>query len=674
MANPVWNTLKDLAYGGDYNPEQWPEETWHEDVALMREAGVNLVSVGIFSWANLQYGPNEWHFDWLDRVLDLLHQHDIFVLLATATASPPPWLTKLHPEILPVTAENIRLSPGGRQHYCPSSPYYRAASKTLVEQLAKRYGNHPAVVGWHVGNEYGCHVPRCYCDESAQDFRRWLKLRYRSLEELNQAWSTAFWSQRYQDWDEILPPRVAPTFVNPSQQLDFLRFSSDALLECFKREVEVLRRITPDKPVTTNFMGLFKPLDYFRWAAEEDFVSHDSYPDPADADSPVAAALTFDFMRSARHGQPWLLMEQAPSAVNWRPHNVPKADGQYRLWSYQAIARGANGVMNFQWRASRGGAEKFHSGMVPHAGKDTRIFRNVAQLGRELKHLSDVLDSQLSAEVALVMDWSSWWALELDSHPSSRLSLTDQLLRVYRILWRKNISVDIVEPSSDLSRYKVMVAPNLYLVSQPAAENLARYVEGGGELVMGYFSSVVDEHDVVFPNGAPGPLADILGIRVEEFWPLADGLTVDVHGMNGFRSTADIWSELINLKGAERWAAFASGPLNGHPAITRNLYGHGRAWYVATHLHIDGLDTLLTHILHTVGVNPLLINAPEMVEATVRRGPHSQHLFLLNHSANEAHVQLDSTWRGSSKIVDGRIGDDSVYLSPFGVAVFSKTD
>ncbi|MCY0879671.1 MAG: beta-galactosidase [Firmicutes bacterium] len=673
MKNTLWSRLGSLAYGGDYNPEQWPEETWLEDIALMREARVNLVSVGIFSWANLQYGPDEWHFEWLDKILNLLHDNEIFVLLATATASPPPWLTAQHPEILPVTRDGIRLSPGSRQHYCPSSPEYRAWAERLVDTLAHRYGSHPAVVGWHVGNEYGCHVSQCYCDISAEDFRRWLKARYGSLDELNRAWSTAFWSQRYQDWAEILPPRVAPTFINPAQQLDFQRFSSDALLECFRREAAVLKRVSPDKPITTNFMGLFKPLDYFRWAAEEDFVSHDSYPDPADDTSPISAALVFDFMRSARRGEPWLLMEQAPSGVNWRPHNVPKGDGQYRLWSYQALAHGANGIMNFQWRASRGGAEKFHSGMVPHAGRDTRIFRNVAMLGQELSRLTDLLDSRVTADVAIVLDWASWWALELDSHPSQRLSLLNQLFQVYQTFWRHHVSVDIVEPSSDLSSYRLVVAPNLYLLSKGASDRLTHYVQSGGELVILYFSSVVDENDIVFANGAPGPLSDVLGLSVEEFWPLPDDVTVDVQGENGFRAAASVWAELIRLKGAESWAAFASGPLHGHPAIARHRYGKGRAWYVGAHLMDDGMTTLLTTVMTLVGIKPVGENIPTGVEATIRRGTHHDYLFLLNHLPNEAWIALDSRWLNNARVLDGRLGEGGLSLSPRGVAILTSS-
>ncbi|HXM56208.1 MAG TPA: beta-galactosidase, partial [Candidatus Dormibacteraeota bacterium] len=317
--------LRHLAYGGDYNPEQWPEEVWREDVRLMREAGVNLVTVGVFSWSWLEPEPGRFEFGWLDRVLELLHGAAVSVDLATATASPPPWLAHRHPETLPVLADGTRLWPGGRQHYCPSSPAYREAARRLVEALADRYGRHPAVVLWHVNNEYGNHVPSCWCDESAAAFRAWLRGRYGTLDALNEAWGTAFWSQRYAAWEEVLPPRRAPTWTNPSQELDFRRFSSDAVLECFEMERAVLAERSPDVPVTTNFIGFLKQMDYWKWAAREDVVSNDSYPDPSDPDAHVGAAMVADLMRSLGGGRPWLLMEQTSNRVNWRERNAAKA-------------------------------------------------------------------------------------------------------------------------------------------------------------------------------------------------------------------------------------------------------------------------------------------------------------------------------------------------------------
>jgi beta-galactosidase len=390
-----------LLYGGDYNPEQWPEDVWLEDVQLMREAGVNLVSLAIFSWARLEPRPGEFDLGWLDRIMDLLHNHGVYIDLATATAAPPPWLAKHYPDSLPMTRDGVTLYPGSRQQYCPHSAAYREHAARLVTRLAERYGEHPGLAMWHINNEYGCHVYESFTPAATSAWRAWLQGKYHAIEALNEAWGTAFWSQRYDDWSEIHPPRTAPTFVNPTQQLDWRRFSSDALFDLYKMEIDILRRVTPDVPVVTNFMGFFKPLDYWKWAQIEDVVSDDNYPDPLDPNAYVLTAARSDLMRSLRHGQPWILMEQTPSAVNWRERNALKRPNQMRLWSYQALSRGANGILFFQWRAARAGAEKFHSGMVPHAGADTRVHREIKQLGGELKRLADLRTTTVRADVAL---------------------------------------------------------------------------------------------------------------------------------------------------------------------------------------------------------------------------------------------------------------------------------
>ncbi|HMB23881.1 MAG TPA: beta-galactosidase, partial [Anaerolineales bacterium] len=462
-------------YGGDYNPDQWPEEIWLEDARLMQEAGVNLVSLGIFSWSKLEPRPGEYDFDWLDKLMDLLHEHGVGVNLATPTASPPAWLVRTHPEILPVTAEGVTMWHGSRRHYCPHSPVYHEHARRIAAKLAERYAQHPALAMWHVDNEYACHFGECFCDASAAAFREWLQKRYGSLDALNRVWGTAFWSQNYGDWEEIQPPRKAPTYVNPTQQLDWARFTSDSWLACFEEQKAILREWTPNIPVTTNFMGFHKPIDYWKFASSEDVVSQDSYPDTSDPEWRVHAGMICDLIRSVGERRPWVLMEQATALVNWRERNATKRPGVMRLGSYQAIGRGADGIMFFQWRASKAGAEKFHSGMVPHIGTDSRTWREVKGLGNELPKLEAVLSSRVQAEVAILFDWDSWWALELDSKPSNDLKLHPQIYSYYKPLFDRNITVDFAHPASDLSRYKLVLAPNLYLVDDQSAANLNRY-------------------------------------------------------------------------------------------------------------------------------------------------------------------------------------------------------
>ncbi|WP_460392959.1 beta-galactosidase [Actinophytocola sediminis] len=622
-----------FSFGGDYNPEQWPESVWHEDLALMREAGVTMVSLGIFSWANVEARPGEYDFGWFDRVMDLLADNDIAVCLATMTASPPPWLAKLAPETLPRRADGTILWPGGRQHYCPSSPVYREHAGRLVERLARRYAGHPALALWHIGNEYGCHVSTCYCEASATAFRDWLAARYGDVHGLNEAWSTAFWSQRYDALDEVHPPRTNPAIANPAQQLDFQRFSSDALLDCFLLEKEIIRRHSPDVPVTTNLLGVWKPVDFFAWAPHQDVISHDSYPDPHDPGTHVEVAFNYDLMRSLRDGAPWLLMEQAPSAVNWRDRNAPKGPGLMRLWSYQAVARGSDSVLYFQWRQSRGGAERFHSAMVPHAGKDTRTFREVAGLGAELAGLTELLGSRVEATAAVAMDWSSWWALETDSHPATDLRQQEANLAHYRPLWESRITTDVVHPGADLSGYRLVVVPNLYLVDEATAANLARYVHAGGHLVISFFSGIVDECDRIHLGGYPAPLRELLGVHVEEFWPLAPDGEVGLALTDGRGGSGSLWSEWIALEGAEALATFADGELAGLPAVTRHDYGAGVAYYLGTRPDPATMGTLLRQAADHAGVAPTLAGAPAGVEATVRRaGTGDRYLFLLNHN------------------------------------------
>lgn len=662
--------LPGLLYGGDWNPEQWSEEVWAEDVKLMAEAGVNLVTVGVFSWARLQPDAHSWDFGWLDRLLDLLHAHGIAVDLATATASPPAWLVRAHPDLLPVTADGVRLEFGSRQHYCPSSTAYRAAAVRLTRALAARYRDHPALALWHVHNEYGDHVQECFCPASAADFRRWLRERHGSVEELNRSWGTAFWSQRYNSFDQIEPPRTAPGPVNPTQLLDWRRFCSDALLALYRAEKAAIDELSPGVPVTTNFMSMFKALDYWEWSRHEDVVSDDAYPDPADPRAHVNAAMTYDLMRSLKAGRPWLLMEQAPSAVSWRPVNVPKPPGLYRLWSLQALAHGADGVLHFQWRASVAGAEKFHSAMLPHRGTAARGWRETVALGAELRRLGEVAGSRMRGRAAVLLDWDSWWALELDDHPSARMRWPDLLRPWYAVLYERGVTVDFVPPTAELAGYPLLLAPNLYLLETAAAERLEAYVRGGGHLVCGPFSGVVDRHDHIHPGGQPGPLRDLLGVVVDEPWPIPDGESVGLD-LDGTGLSALRWSEWIetggtDTGGAETIARYASGPLAGRPAVTRRRHGDGAAWYLSCHLDAAGTGRLLDRPLAEAGVGAELPGLPEGVEATRRRAADgTTYLFLLNHGRVERHVVLD---RPGTDLLTGTAAT-GLTLAPLGAAV-----
>jgi beta-galactosidase len=653
-----------LCFGGDYNPEQWSSDVWREDVALMREARVNLVTVGVFSWARLSPEPGRYEFGWLDEVMDLLAGHGIRVDLATATASPPPWFSRAYPESLPVDRDGRRLWYGSRQAYCPSSPRYQEAALDLVQRLASRYADHPALALWHVNNEYGCHTLRCYCDVSAAAFRDWLRERYGDLDGLNRAWGTAFWSQRYGDWSQVLPPRATPTANNPTQELDFHRFSSDALLALYRAERDVLHRVTPGVPVTTNLMaGLTTGLDYWRWAPELDLVSNDHYLTATDPHSETGVAFASDLSRGLGRG-PWLLMEHSTSAVNWQPRNAAKAPGQLLRNSLGHVARGSEGAMFFQWRASRAGAEKWHSAMLPHAGTDTEVWREVRSLGEALHRLGEVAGSIVDAEVAVLFDYPSGWAQEAGGQPSVDMDCFAEVRRWHAALWRAGITADLAHPSHDLSGYRAVLVPALYLVSDADAAHLKSYVDDGGTVLVGAYSGIVDEHDQVRLGGYPGALGDLLGVRVEEFFPLLAGQRVTLSD----GGTGTVWAERGRATTATVLATHAESPVAGCPALTRNRYGAGTAWYAGTRLADPDLARLLHDVCEAAGVRPVLAHAGPVaagVEAVRRRHPRgTSYLFLLNHAERAVHVPAAGT--------DLMTGDDigaGVIVPAGGVAV-----
>lgn len=621
-----------VLYGGDYNPEQWPEEVWEDDVRLMREAGVNLVTVGVFSWAQLEPSPGAREFGWLDRVLDLLHAHGIAVDLATPTASPPPWMGHRWPETLPVDADGVRLAYGSRNQFSPASAAYRRFAREITRDLAERYATHPAVRMWHVGNELG---QVCRSDESAEAFRTWLRARYGTLTRLNDAWGTTFWSQRYDDWAEIIPPRRAPYLINPTQELDFRRYSSDALLEVYREQRDVIRSIDPHRPVTTNFMGFFPLVDYWSWSEDLDVVADDAYPDPTDPHAASTAALTQDLVRSLGGGAPWLLMEQAVSAVNWREHNVPKTPARMRLESLQAVARGADGVCFFQWRASRAGAERFHSAMLPHAGPGTEVHAGVRRLGADLRALRGVVGGRVEARVALVFDWSSWWAAEEAARPTTRLAVLEQLRSWYRPLWERGVAVDVVHPGDDLSGYSVVLAPNLYLVSDEDAEALETFVTDGGTLVVGPFSAVATPDAHVRTGRFPVPLAGVLGVSGEEWVPLPPAGSVLESDLLGAVAVS-AYAERLRADGARVVARHGAGAplgLAGLPAVTSSDHGTGSAWYVGALLPDHATAALLAEVCASRGLGTTGCLGVE----SVRRG---DLLFLLNHSDTAVTVPL----------------------------------
>lgn len=632
-----WVTWPDgrtrIGYGADYNPDQWTPDVWRDDVALMREAGVTIVSLGIFAWARLEPSDGVYDFELFDEVMDLLREAGIAVCLATATASPPAWLVAQHPDLLPVDADGRVLGFGGRQSWCPSSRTFTSYAVRLVRALALHYRDHPALVAWHVSNEYGCHNSRCYCDTSAVEFRRWLRQRYGDVDRLNQAWATDFWSQRYGSFDEVSPPRSAPTYCNPTQQLDFARFCSDELLAQYVAEREVLREITPRVPVTTNLMaGLgTKNMDYLRWGPELDFVSNDHYLAEWHPEPQIELAFAADLTRGCSRGEPWMLMEQSTSAVNWGLVNRPKVPGEMWRNTLAQVARGADSVSYFQWRASAGGAEKFHSAMVPHAGRDSRVFREVVAQGRRLELLAELAGSRSRNRVAVLFDYPSWWAVEQDSHPRQDYSYRTVMMAWYEPLWRANCGVDVVGTDADLAPYDVIVVPGLYLTTDATAAAVAAAAERGATVLVTWFSGIVDEHDQVRLGGYPGAFRDLVGVRVEEFVPLRAGTKVRLSD----GSVVERWAEDLAAVDAEVVLSYVGGPLDGKPAVTVRDVGAGKAWYVSAEVAPATASAIVGRVLSEAGIGAVAESTGEV--EVVRRG---SCIVAVNHSSAPASVRV----------------------------------
>ncbi|RZU63651.1 beta-galactosidase [Zhihengliuella halotolerans] len=629
-----------LLYGADYNPEQWPADVWPQDARLMRQAGVNLATVGVFSWARIEPAPGVRDFAWLDEVLDCLGSAGIGVDLATPTASPPPWLAEQHPSSLPVTEEGATLTVGSRNHFCPGDPAYRAAARSIASAVAERYAEHPAVEMWHVGNEYG---QMCFCDRQAELFREWLRDRYSTLDQLNCAWDTTVWSQVYSAWSAINVPRAAPYHRNPAQALDWRRFCSDQLLDCYREQRDLIRDIDPVRPITTNFMEFFAHADYRDWAPHVDVVADDEYPDPADPHAASSTALTQDLMRSLRAG-PWILMEQAASAVSWRGHNLVKSPARMRRDSLQAVARGADGVCFFQWRQALAGPERFHSSMLPHAGEDTEVHAGVRELGADLKSLAGTAGEHSAAHTGILWDWQSWWTATLPAQPTDQLDPLEQTRRWHRSLWRRGIATDVVAPDADLSGYRLLIAPALTALEGADADRLQAWVGSGGVLVTGPFTAVCDASTRIHAGRFPAPLAALLGASGEEYVPLPesgagirwtraqyraeyDPVLHLAEADRGSQPRAVVFAERFRTDGAEVLAEFdaSDGGVAG-AALTRNAVGDGAAWHLAAVTDQRTLDAVLAGAAADADLRRF--DLPDGIEV-VRRG---RALFVLNHA------------------------------------------
>ncbi len=635
--------VQKILYGGDYNPEQWPEDIWEEDMRLFKEAHIDIVTLNVFSWAQLQPSEDTYDFSKLDKIMELVQKNGLKVCMATSTAAHPAWMARKYPDILRTEKNGVKRKFGSRHNSCPNSPTYRKYASKLVEKLAERYKDYDNIVCWHISNEFG---GECYCENCEKRFRSWVKDKYKTIEEVNRAWNMTFWGHTLYDFEDIVTPDlrseefewdgIRTNFQGIS--LDYARFNSDSLLECFLLEKEILKKYTPDIPVTTNLMGMYKPLDYQKWAEHMDFVSWDNYP--TYNAKPYEPALSHDLMRGCKNGKPFALMEQTPGVTNWHLYCSLKRPGVMRLYSYQAMAHGADTVMFFQMRRSIGACEKYHSAVIDHVGtSDTRVFREVSALGKELETIgSSILGARSKAEIAIVFDWDNWRAIDWSAGPSRLLNYCDQIKKYYYALWRNHYPVDIISVKDDLSKYKLVIAPMLYMCKKGYDQTIRSYVENGGTFVTTTFSGYVDDNDLVVTGGYPGKLKDILGIWVEEL----DALPPEEANSFIYKGTeypAQVLCDVLHLRSANELAKYEKDFYAGAPVITVNAFGAGKAYYCATQSNDDFYKEFLSDVCSECGVQPLL-KCDEDLEVTERSNSNGDFLFVLNHSQEKKEFVL----------------------------------
>ncbi|MEK5417536.1 MULTISPECIES: beta-galactosidase [unclassified Paenibacillus] len=653
--SPISRKAGVMLHGADYNPEQWLKypEVLREDIRLMKLAGCNVMSVGIFSWVSLEPEEGVFTFEWLDGVLDSFAENGIYAILATPSGARPAWMSQKYPEVLRVERNRVHNLHGFRHNHCFTSPVYREKTAILNAKLAERYSQHPAIIGWHISNEFG---GECHCELCQDAFREWLKVKYNnSLDEVNHAWWATFWSHTYTSWSQIESPAPHGETQVHGLNLDWRRFVSERTIDFCQHEINTVRPYNPELPITTN-MHMIDGIDYRELAKILDVVSWDAYPDwhyTEDGDDTRLAAWTamhYDLMRSFKK-KPFLLMESTPSLTNWQSVSKLKRPGMHKLSSLQAVAHGSDSVQYFQWRKSRGSSEKFHGAVVDHSGhSETRVFQDVAEVGKTLAGMTEVVGTSTPAKTAIIFDWDNRWAIkDAQGIRNSGLRYEETVLQHYRALWELGIPVDIIGSGDDLSAYKLVVAPMLYLISEENGKRIEKYVEQGGTFLATYWSGVVNETDLCHLGGFPGPLRRTLGIWAEETEGLhsrdLNGLVMEVGNklkLSGDYDAHEI-AELIHLEGAEALGHYRNDFYAGRPALTVNRFGEGNAYHLATRVKDTSFYVeLYAAITSKAGITRAMDSElPAGVTAQLRTDGESDYVFVQNFSGSPQTVELD---------------------------------
>lgn len=665
--------MNKMPYGGDYNPEQWNPEVWQEDMRLLKLANVDIVTINVFNWAMLQRDELSYDFSALDDTVKMVTENGMQICMATATGAHPAWMARKYPDVLRTEWNGLRRKFGGRHNSCPNSPTYQKYSVLLVEKLADRYKDQKNVIAWHVNNEFS---GRCYCENCEKAFRIWLQKKYGTLDKLNHEWNTSFWGHTFYDWEDIVVPNLQSEEFGEGRtvfqgiSIDYARFCSDSLLDNYKAEYAAIKKYIPDAQITTNMMGLYKELDYQKWGRYIDFISYDNYP--GNGETPAYIAMRHDLMRGLKQGQPFWLMEQTPSVSNWLPNNSLKRPGVMRLWSYQAVAHGADSVMYFQMRRSPGACEKYHGAVIDHIGNEnTRVFREVSELGKELYKLGDsILESRLVKKAAIIFDWDNWWAVEYSAGPNNNLRYTEEIYKYYEALHKLHISVDMISCEDDFSKYDIVIAPLLYMVKPGVAEAIKSYVAAGGRFITTFFSGYVNENDYVTIGGYPGELRELLGIWVEEI----DSLPKDKSNhftFEGKQYPAMMLCDLMHLEGAESLTSYEEDFYAGMPVITKNSYGKGAAFHVGTssdqsfYMDFFSKKVLLPEELSTTIES---VAEKECLEITIREKEEKRFYFLLNHDSEQ--MVVESPAAGKDLLTDRSYQkNEEITLDAYGVVI-----
>jgi beta-galactosidase len=652
-------------FGVDYYPEHWPEERWPVDARLMAEAGFNVVRLAEFAWSKMEPVEGSFDFGWLDRAVGTLQSYGLKVVLGTPTASPPPWLMSKNPELFRVRQDGVRLTYGNRREYCPNHPLYHDHIRSIVSAMAEHYAGHPAVIGWQIDNEFG---EPCYCSVCAQAFRAWLQNRYTTTGELNRKWGTIFWSHVYNDWSEVPVPSATGGAPNPGLALDFARFVSDSYVACQQLQIDLLRQKCLGHFITHNLMGFgFDCLNYFDLVRELDLVSWDNYPctqwGTEAAHDPSLTALNHAAMRGLKQKNFWV-MEQQAGPGGWEMLGPMPRPGQLRLWAYQSIAHGADGVVFFRWRTSRFGIEQFWHGLLDYSANPSRRYQEIKRMGEELKAVGDhIAGSTVKSQVAMILSYESRFAFQVQPN-NPHFSYAEHFQQIYRPFFQRHISIDVVSPETDLSGYKLVIAPALYVLPKAVAESLERYVQAGGMLVLTQRSGVKDESNAIVNLAFPGLLRELCGMEVEEVDSLSAGSKNQIKfthpGLGHTRPEVGVLCEVLRPVGAKVLAEYCGDFYADRAAITQNAFGAGQVVYIGAVGEVELYDALAGWLQGVAGLEPV-IAAQDNLEVTERQQRNRRLLFVLNHGEIEQTLKLDGNY---INLLGGALLQGSVTIGP----------